>query len=422
MPDRMPAERVLFVHAHPDDESIVTGGTIASLRQRGVPVTVLTCTRGEKGEVIPADISHLEGDDDALAAHRGIEARAAMTALGVDDHRYLGDRDARRVDLSPRRYRDSGMRWGPHGPEPLETMEADALCAADPREVAADIATVITATGAAAVVGYAADGGYGHPDHVAAHVAARMAAEAMGVPFHAIVSARDAAPAGSRPAAGGTARISVDVGPVLDRKIAALRAYRSQLTVDGADLRMPGGQVEPISVVEEFDRLDSRVSGADGSHPDPLAGPPPATSSGEWARLGRGARVVVCAGALLLGAVVAAIGTVVHQVRPQVLGVGIPVGLVLSLLVVAALLAGLRLAFDSRLVATLGAVAFLAVVNLLSMRSAGGSVLIDDSPLAYWWVYTPVAIAFLVLAWPRLPARGRVRIEAVSASKGSPTP
>ena len=78
-------EHVLFVHAHPDDESIVTGGTIAKLVRDGVPVTVLTCTRGERGEVIPAELRHLEGDLRALADHRETELAAAMAALGVTD-------------------------------------------------------------------------------------------------------------------------------------------------------------------------------------------------------------------------------------------------------------------------------------------------------------------------------------------------
>ena len=70
-------ERVLFVHAHPDDESISTGGTIATLVDRGAAVTVLTCTRGERGEVIPPELSHFEGSPD-LVAIREDELRGAL--------------------------------------------------------------------------------------------------------------------------------------------------------------------------------------------------------------------------------------------------------------------------------------------------------------------------------------------------------
>ena len=76
---------VLFVHAHPDDESILTGGTIARLREARVPVTVLTATRGEGGEVIGPLSSTLEGRREALAAHREGELADAMRVLGVDD-------------------------------------------------------------------------------------------------------------------------------------------------------------------------------------------------------------------------------------------------------------------------------------------------------------------------------------------------
>ena len=90
-----PVERVLFVHAHPDDESITTGGTMALLVERGSQVTLVTCTRGERGEVIPADLAGLEGDGAALATVRTEELATALAALGVVDHRFLGGPGAR---------------------------------------------------------------------------------------------------------------------------------------------------------------------------------------------------------------------------------------------------------------------------------------------------------------------------------------
>ncbi|MBE8146215.1 PIG-L family deacetylase [Brevibacterium casei] len=84
--------RILFVHAHPDDETIATGGTIAALAAEGDQVTVLTATRGEGGEVIPPEMKALEGDRAGLASVRESEIAEAMRSLGVTDHRFLGTR------------------------------------------------------------------------------------------------------------------------------------------------------------------------------------------------------------------------------------------------------------------------------------------------------------------------------------------
>ena len=140
-------ERVLFVHAHPDDESISTGGTIATLIDRGARVTVVTCTRGELGEVIPAELKYLEGSGEPLAEVRTAELASAMAILGVTDHRFLGDANARWADRAPRRYTDSGMQWGEHGAEPLSTTSEDSLCAAPLGEVAAGVGGIHDGSG-----------------------------------------------------------------------------------------------------------------------------------------------------------------------------------------------------------------------------------------------------------------------------------
>src|SRR4051812_49364911 len=124
-------ERVLFVHAHPDDETISTGGTIAKLVEDGAWVTVLTCTRGELGSVVPDDLAHLRTDPDALATQRETELAAAMSILGVSDHRYLGAPDARWPGRPARQYRDSGMVWGVSGATAPPTVSPDSLVAAD---------------------------------------------------------------------------------------------------------------------------------------------------------------------------------------------------------------------------------------------------------------------------------------------------
>src|SRR3954464_11331711 len=83
--------RLLLVHAHPDDETIGTGATMAKYAAEGAHVTLVTCTLGEEGEVLVPDLVHLGADQhDRLGEHRISELADAMKALGVDDHRFLG--------------------------------------------------------------------------------------------------------------------------------------------------------------------------------------------------------------------------------------------------------------------------------------------------------------------------------------------
>ena len=93
--------RLLLVHAHPDDETIGTGATMAKYAAEGAAVTLVTCTLGEEGEVLVPELEHLAADkDDGLGQHRIGELAAACEALRVTDHRFLG---------GPGRWRDSGM-------------------------------------------------------------------------------------------------------------------------------------------------------------------------------------------------------------------------------------------------------------------------------------------------------------------------
>ena len=88
----MSAKRLLLVHAHPDDESINNGATMAAYSAAGVEVTLVTCTRGEEGEVLVPELSHLASSaEDKLGTHRVIELANAMKELGVKDHRFLGN-------------------------------------------------------------------------------------------------------------------------------------------------------------------------------------------------------------------------------------------------------------------------------------------------------------------------------------------
>ncbi len=149
--------RLLFVHAHPDDETIASGVALAHHVAAGDEVRVLTCTLGEEGEVIPADLAHLEGaEGDPLGIWRREELRTAMRRLGVA-HDLLGaDEDAGVLS----RYRDSGMVGMPSAHHPR------AFAAADVAEAAGLVAAYLERVRPDVVVTYDEHGGYGHPDHI----------------------------------------------------------------------------------------------------------------------------------------------------------------------------------------------------------------------------------------------------------------
>jgi N-acetyl-1-D-myo-inositol-2-amino-2-deoxy-alpha-D-glucopyranoside deacetylase len=146
---------LLLVHAHPDDESIYTGATMARYAADGVPVTLVTCTLGELGEVIPAELGYLAADQaDQLGQYRIGELAAACAALGVTEHRFLG---------GPGRWRDSGMMGLPSNEDPGCFWQADV------DEAARELVAVIREVRPSVMISYDANGFYGHPDHIQAH-------------------------------------------------------------------------------------------------------------------------------------------------------------------------------------------------------------------------------------------------------------
>ncbi len=146
---------LLLVHAHPDDESIHTGVTMARYAALGVPVTLVTCTLGELGEVIPAELSYLAADQaDQLGQYRIGELAAACAVLGVTEHRFLG---------GPGRWRDSGMMGLPSNADPGCFWQADL------DEAAGELVAVIREVRPSVMISYDDNGFYGHPDHIQAH-------------------------------------------------------------------------------------------------------------------------------------------------------------------------------------------------------------------------------------------------------------
>ncbi len=237
--------RLLLVHAHPDDESIGTGGIMAKYAAEGAQVTLVTCTLGELGEVIPADLDHLRADrEDRLGEYRIGELAAACAALGVTDHRFLG---------GPGRWRDSGMMGTPANDDP------GCFWRADPDEAAAALAGVIREVHPQVIVTYDEHGGYGHPDHIHAHrVAWRAFGQSAGEQWQvakfyahavpqtvlagAVETVRAAgtrfgpvAAAGDLPPGVPDEQVTteIDVTPYLDAKLAAMRAHATQISVHG---------------------------------------------------------------------------------------------------------------------------------------------------------------------------------------------
>jgi len=269
----IPDRRLLLVHAHPDDETIGSGATMAMYVAEGAGVTLVTCTGGERGSIIPPELAHLSWEqDDTLAEHRRGELDEAMRELGVTDHRYLGGAG---------RWRDSGMALAGYG------VRATARLAMHPRAFSAPgafdaeveaLVAVLEEVRPQVVVSYAEDGGYGHPDHVRAHeitkaavaeVPARLLYAVVGrgtldaglaalraVPFRMPVA--DELP--SVPDAAVTTRL--DVRDQHARRIAAMRAHATQVVVapDERSFAMSNGVAQPVLPVEEYIAVDGRRS------------------------------------------------------------------------------------------------------------------------------------------------------------------
>jgi N-acetyl-1-D-myo-inositol-2-amino-2-deoxy-alpha-D-glucopyranoside deacetylase len=157
--------RLLFVHAHPDDESLSNGATIAHYTARGAQVSVVTCTLGEEGEVIGDRWAELAVDRaDQLGGYRVGELTAALQALGVDEPLYLGGAG---------RWRDSGMAGTPK-------RRRQRFIDADEREAVGALVAIIREQRPHVVVTYDPNGGYGHPDHIRAHTVTTAAVASAG--------------------------------------------------------------------------------------------------------------------------------------------------------------------------------------------------------------------------------------------------
>jgi N-acetyl-1-D-myo-inositol-2-amino-2-deoxy-alpha-D-glucopyranoside deacetylase len=243
--------RLLLVHAHPDDETLTTGGTIARYAaEPNTSVTLVTCTLGEQGEVMVPELAGLAADQaDQLGGYRIAELDAACAALGLTDRRFLGGAG---------RWRDSGMVTlaGAHAAAPPpDQLHPRALCAEAARAEQVDaLAEILAEVEPQVVICYDPSGGYGHPDHVRAHEITMAAAAGAGSvrKVYWTVAARSEVTAGLAALADAprrglpwrlaspdelasvpdeTVTTRLDVTEQLPAKVAALRAHATQLGV-----------------------------------------------------------------------------------------------------------------------------------------------------------------------------------------------
>jgi len=267
---------LVAVHAHPDDETLATGGLLASWARAGQPVCVVTCTRGERGEVIalPGTTSEgragLEGDGPALGAYRETELAAALARLadGVDgaiEHAFLDTLPAASPaagtvpvpdPASRPRYEDSGMAWvapGVAGPAPDSPPTAFAWVPLD--EPAGRLAALIRMRRPAVVATYEPGGGYGHPDHVRTHEVTVRALELAADPAWLPDGAGEAVREGEADAVGQAwagAALWQAVAPVAEVRraramLAELPAASALAAAEGLTFADPGEALPPLA-------------------------------------------------------------------------------------------------------------------------------------------------------------------------------
>ncbi|MCW2601974.1 MAG: 1D-myo-inosityl-2-acetamido-2-deoxy-alpha-D-glucopyranoside deacetylase [Pseudonocardiales bacterium] len=277
------ARRLLLVHAHPDDETITTGATIAAHIASGAAVTVITCTLGEEGEILVPELDQLASPNgDQLGGHRMHEMAAAMRALGVTDQRFLG---------GPGRFRDSGMIGWPANERPRAFWQAASTPAIFDDAVARLVA-VIRELRPQVLVTYDENGGYGHPDHIMAHRVAMAAVDrAAGSPggwsverVYWITAPRSAlaaelaraaelAPADLRRVAvddlpsmpDEAATTVVDGAAHIDAVLAALAAHATQVSVHGGCYALYDRIARHVSGREYFRRVRGDAAGPLGA-------------------------------------------------------------------------------------------------------------------------------------------------------------
>ncbi|MDO5029475.1 MAG: N-acetyl-1-D-myo-inositol-2-amino-2-deoxy-alpha-D-glucopyranoside deacetylase [Corynebacterium sp.] len=245
--------KLLFVHAHPDDESIWTGGLMAAAARAGASVSVVTCTMGELGEVIGAPYQGLVADEaDQLGGFRVAELRSALRALGAN-----GPDNTPRFLGGAGRWRDSGMAGDKGNDHPRAFVNSDEEAVNQLREILEELQPDL-------VITYDADGGYGHPDHIRAH---DITVAACGDRFPTLwaVTDREAMAAGldaitvvpegwQESGVDDFATVTGQIEVVLDdaavaAKVEAMRAHATQVWIADGSV----SEVNPVAVYGQAD-------------------------------------------------------------------------------------------------------------------------------------------------------------------------
>lgn len=278
--------RLLLVHAHPDDETINNGATMAKYAALGATVTLVVCTRGEEGEVLVPALSHLASNaSDVLGHHREGELAAAMKELGITDFRFLGG--------EKRQYRDSGMM----GTE--FNNRAEVFWQSDVDDAAKFLVEIFNEVRPHVLVTYDEIGGYGHPDHIQAHRVAMRAAELSkdwkiqkiywnAIPrsliAHGIAEMKKtgsdffgAESVDDLPFAKDDALVTtvVDATEFVDQKMAAMKAHETQISLDGPFFALSNNLGLQIWGQEYYSLASGAKAGkldADGRETDLFAG------------------------------------------------------------------------------------------------------------------------------------------------------
>jgi N-acetyl-1-D-myo-inositol-2-amino-2-deoxy-alpha-D-glucopyranoside deacetylase len=294
------SRRLVVVHAHPDDETLWTGGAIARYAAAGVAVTVVTCTLGEQGEVITDELRGLAADGaDQLGGYRVAELRAACALLGVSDQRFLGGIG---------RWRDSGMvaQPGARASAPAN-LHPQAFAGGVLDEQVAALVEVLEQVRPQVVVSYGPDGGYGHPDHVRAHqvtmaaapripevirvfwavrpvsavadgIAALREMPSLPFPLPSVDPWVDSAADGLPGVPDAEVTTSLDVSAHRETVLAAMRAHATQIRVwtagSHAAFALSDGAARPVSDTEFFTLVRGPAGGSHddlfGDLPDPV--------------------------------------------------------------------------------------------------------------------------------------------------------
>ena len=278
---------IMAVHAHPDDECISTGGSLARYSSEGLRTILVTATRGEEGEIVAPDM-----DPDAVRPKLGDvrvgELQCACLSLGIDEFHLLG-------------YRDSGMAGTPANEHP------DCFAQADLHEAIGRLVGLMRGLRPNVLVCYNEKGGYGHPDHIQVNrvtvAAFHAAGDASQYPYigpapwqpqklyytahprsyilmryEMLRSMGEKTPL-DRPdfdpnkvgTPDETITTRVEIGSYLDRKLDALRCHRSQVAPDWWFFRMSRDELHEKFSREFFTRIVSHVP-VNGSEHDLFAG------------------------------------------------------------------------------------------------------------------------------------------------------